>query len=262
MSAMKKSLFHTVFLLIVSLSFISAGFAYIPSAEQMLEPFLKAYLGVHTVKIEMETTIHDGPDKKTEIREQLLIQEGSKFRAERVFPQGNNILMQDGRRTVTLGVETPHSGARRIDTVFPTIFFHKSVADLLNTLNFLGVDTHAVGIDRIDRKVAFVVGKGLDQAPGSRLWIERERGFPLRFVGVGISGGKTVVLRAEYLDYSQTGKDLWFPGTIEYYINDALSAISISRDISVNQKLSETLFKMPEDGVDISPVANFLNIKE
>ncbi len=259
---MKKPAFQIIFLLIVSLCFIPAGFAYILSAEQMLEPFLKAYRGVHTVKIGMETTIHDDPYRKTEVREQLLIREGGLFRSERGFLQGDNILVQDGRQAFTMGVETSHPGARRIDTVFPTIFFQKSVVDLLNALSFLGVDTHTVGIDRIDRKVVFVVGKALDQAPGSRLWIERERGLPLRFVGVGISGGEAVVLRAEYLDYRQMNKDFWFPGKIEYYSNDTLLAVSILRNISINENLPENLFKIPEGGAVGSSVMDFLNIKE
>ncbi|MDD5722179.1 MAG: hypothetical protein PHY29_00420 [Syntrophales bacterium] len=64
------------------------------------------------------------------------------------------------------------------------------------------------------------------------------------------------------MDYRQTDKELWFPGKIEYYINDTLSAVSILRNISVNEKLSETLFKIPEGSVGISPVTDFLNIKE
>jgi len=259
---MKKPVFHIIGALIISLSLISTGSAYVLSAEQMLEPFLKAYRGLHTVKIGMETTIYDDPYRKTEVREQLLIQEGGQFRAERVFPHGDNILVQNGRRTVTMGVETSHPGARRIDTVFPTLFFQKSVVDLLNALNFLGVDTQTVTIDRIERKVVFVVGKGLDQAPGSRLWIERERGLPLRFVGVGISGGEAVVLRAEYRDYHQVNERFWLPRRIEYYRDDVLWIVSILHNISLNEKLAETLFRIPQRGEAGSPVTNFLNIKE
>jgi outer membrane lipoprotein-sorting protein len=261
-SAMKKPAFQIVFLVIVSLCFIPAGSAYIPSAEQILEPFLKAYRGVHTIKISMKNTVYLDPYRKAEISEQLLIQEGGLFRSERISPQGNTVLIQDGRKAYTMGAETERSGGRRIETVFPTIFFQKSVVDLLNALSHLGVDAQTVSIDRMERKVVFVVGKDLGQEPGSRLWIDRERVLPLRFIGVGISGGEAVVLRAEYLDYRQVGKDLWFPGKIEYYTNDALSAVSVLHNISVNEKLSETLFKIPEGGAAIFPVTDFLNIKE
>ncbi|MBW2674147.1 MAG: hypothetical protein JRD89_12170 [Deltaproteobacteria bacterium] len=223
---------------------------------------MKAYRGVHTIKIDMETTIYDDLYGEREIREQLLIQEGGLFRSERAFSHGDNILVQDGRRAVTMGVDTSHPGARRIDTVFPTIFFQRSVGDLLDALNFLGVDTHTVGIDRIDRTVVFAIGRDLASAPGSRLWMERERRLPLRFVGVGISGGETVVLRAEYTEYRQVDENVWFPGKIAYYTNDTLSAVSILHTISLNEKLPETLFRIPEGSVAGSPVTDFLNIKE
>ena len=259
---MKKPAFHIIGALIISLSLISAGFAYVLSAEQMLGPFLKAYRDFHSVRIDMETTIYGDLYDEKRGREQLLIKEGGLFRSERQFPQGDTVLVQDGRRAVTLGVETLRSGARRIETVFPTIFFQKSVVDLLNALAFLGVDIQTVGIDRIDRKIVFTIGRNLAEGPGSQLWIEKERRIPLRFVGVGISGGETVVLRAEYLDYRQTNEDFWFPARIEYYSNDTLSAVSILRNISVNENLSETLFEIPDGGMAGSPVTDFLNIKE
>ena len=258
---MKKPVFHIIGALIISLILISTGLAYVLSAEQMLGPFLQMCRGFHTVKIGIETTIFDVPDGKAEVREQLVIQQGGQFRAERIFPYGENILIQDGRRSVVMGVQTSNSGARRIDTVFPTIFFQKSLVDLLNALNFLGVDTRSVGIDRIERKQVFAIGNSLDQVPGSRLWIERERGLPLRFIGVGIAGKKTTVLRAEYTEYRQVGKDMWLPGKIEYYRDDVLWVVSLLHDISLNEDLPATLFRIPS-GENSSPVIDFLNIKE
>ena len=175
---MKRSSFHIVFILVVSLGFVHAGFAYIPSARQILQPFLKEYSGLHTIRVDVETVIYDDLSEKTEVREHLLIKKGGAFRSERAFPHGDNILIQDGKKTLNLGVETANADERRLDTVFPTIFFQKSVNDLLNALNFLGVDTEAVSIDRIDGKPVFVAGRGLEAAPGSRLWIEREKTAP------------------------------------------------------------------------------------
>jgi|GEM_PF-778907 outer membrane lipoprotein-sorting protein len=259
---MKRSAFHIAFILVISLGFIHVGFAYIPSAGQILQPFLKTYSGLHTIRIDMETVIYDDLSEKTEIGEQLLIKKGCMFRDERVFSHGDNILIQDGRKTLNLGVETANADERRIDAVFPTIFFQKSVNDLLNTLNFLGVDTGTVSIDRMDGKVVFVAGKGLEVAPGSRLWIERKRSLPLRFVGVGMSGGERIVLRAEYLDYHQVSKRFWLPERIEYYRNDVLWVVSIVKNVTINENMPETLFKMPGEENVCSPVANFLNIRE
>lgn len=258
---MKKPAIHIIGALIISLGLIPAGRAYVLSAERMLEPFLKAHRGVQTVQIGMETTMYDDRYGERKIGEQLLVQKGGRFRSERGLPQGDAILVQDGRRAVAVGVDASHPGARRIDTVFPTIFFQRSAEDLLNVLNFLGVDTQAVGIDRIDRMVVFTVGNDPSEGPGSRLWIERERCLPLRFVGVGISNGKTVILRAEYKEYRQVDKDVWLPGRIEYYKDDVPWVVSILNDISLNEDLPGALFEIPQGGLGF-PVTDFLNIKE
>ncbi len=259
---MKKPAFHIFFILVISLGFIHAGFAYIPSAGQILQPFLKAYSALHTIRIDMETVIYDDLTEKIAVMEQLLIKKGGAFRSERTFPHGDNILIRDGGKVFNMGVETANADERRLDTVFPAIFFQKSVNDLLNALNFLGVDTEAVSIDRMNGKVVFVAGRGLETAPGSRLWIERERSLPLRFVGVGMSGGERIVLRAEYLDYHQVSKRFWFPERIEYYRNDILWVVSTLKNITINKNLSETLFRLPEGESACLPVTNFLNIKE
>ncbi|MBN2398038.1 MAG: hypothetical protein JXI32_06630 [Deltaproteobacteria bacterium] len=262
MSTMKNPVFHIIGALIVLLGLSSAGVAYVGSAGRTLEPLLKAYHGVRTVKIIMETTVYDAPSGETKVKELLAIAEGGRFRAERKFPRGNDILIQGGRTAFALGVEESDAGARRIDTVFPTVFFQKSVPDLLNALNFLGVDTRTVGIDRIDRKVVIVIGTRSDEAPGSRVWIERERRLPLRFVGVGVSGGETVVLKAEYTEYRQVDKDVWLPGKIAYYRNDTPWIVSVIQSVSLNESLPDALFRIPQEGEPGIPITDFLNIKE
>ncbi len=259
---MKKPASHIVGIFAISLILAAPGWCSVLSAEQMLEPFLKATQKIRTVTIDMETTIHDSAYGTASIEERLVIGQGGRFRAERRFPQGETVFIQDGRKAILQGIERPHPGARRIDTVFPTIFSQRSMKDLLNALNFLGVDTHIVGMDRIERQAVFVIGTGLDTAPGSRLWIERERRIPLRFVGVGISDGVPVVLRAEYGKSRQVSGDVWLPGTIEYYRDDIPWVVSILRHISLNDRLSETLFRVPERGEAHFPVPDFLNIKD
>ena len=262
---MKKPGYHIVVILFISLVCIHEGFAYIPSAEQILQPFLQAYRGLQTIRIDMETVLYEGLSKETdirEIREQILIKKGGMFRSARVFPHGDNILIQDEKTTINLGVETMRAGARRIDTVFPTLFFQTSVSNLLNALSFLGVDTGVVRIDRMDGKTVFIAGKDFVEEPGSRLWIERERALPLRFVGIGMSGGERVVLRAEYRNYHQISKRFWFPERIEYYRDDVLWVVSTLKDIAINGDLPEALFRISEGENIGTPVTHFLNIKE
>jgi len=259
---MKRPAFHIVITLIVSLFFVHGGFAYIPSAEQILQPFLKAYSNLDTIKIDMDTVIYDDLYDISQISEQVFIKKGGIFRAARSFSHGDNILIQDGEKTLNLGVDTANAHERRLDTVFPSIFFQDSVGKLINVLSSLGVETGSINIDRINGDTAFVAGAGIEPAPGSQLWIDRERNLPLRFVGVTMSEGERVVLRAEYLNYLHVQERFWLPQRIEYYRDDVLWVVSILKDITLNEKLSESLFLIPEDEGGISPVLNFLNIKE
>ncbi|HOO91179.1 MAG TPA: hypothetical protein PLA74_10195 [Syntrophales bacterium] len=263
---MKRPALHIVLFLVISLGLIHTGFAYIPSAEQILRPFQNLYNGLHTVKIDMKTVLYsrnllDETDI-TEVSEQILIKRGGIFRSERSFPYGDNILIQDEKTALNLGVETSNAGARRIDTVFPTLFFQTSVNNLLNALSALGVDTGTVRIDRMDGKTVFIAGKDFVEEPGSLLWIERERALPLRFVGIGMSGEERIVLRAEYRNYRQVSKRFWFPERIEYYRDDVLWVVSTLKDITINEELPEVLFRISEEENVGTPVTHFLNIKE
>jgi hypothetical protein len=69
-------------------------------------------------------------------------------------------------------------------------------------------------------------------------------------------------MRAEYGEYRQVAEDVWLPGTIAYYRDDLPWVESILRHISLNDRLSETLFRVPERGEAHFPVPDFLNIKD
>ncbi|MEA2014536.1 MAG: hypothetical protein U9N38_04435 [Thermodesulfobacteriota bacterium] len=210
----------------------------------------------------MNTVIYDEQLEKSEIKEQILIKNGGMFRSVRTFPHGDNILLQQRDKTLNMGVETANADERRVDTVFPAIFFQGSVSDLFNTLSFLGVDTGSVAIDRLDGHTVFVVGRDFEAAAESQIWIDRETSRPLRFIGVTMSGGKRVVLRAEYLDYHLVDKRFWLPERVEYYRNDILWVVSILKDITTNKNLPHDLFMIPKDEDNSRSVANFLNIRE
>ncbi len=240
------------------------GFAYVPSADKILQPFVKSCRGLKSATIQFETTIYEDTSAVEKVAETLFVNQGGQFRRERSFPEGINLLLQDKGKVFTMGIraDANNAGEQRLNTLFPIIFFHRSPVELLNDLNSLGVETCKVGIDRIGRKITFFIGKGPGDSPGSRLWIDRERNLPLRFVGVGMSGGETVILRVEYLDYRKTEQGFLFPGTIEYYRNDTLYAVSVLQNISLIDKLPEPLFGLPESASNIFPVTTLLNIKE
>ncbi|MDO9530275.1 MAG: hypothetical protein Q7J27_14115 [Syntrophales bacterium] len=260
---MKKRL--TGVLIIFALLAISyQGVAYIPTAKQILQPILKANREINNLKIVLKTTIFDNRynDGSVEIDEHIYIKKGGIFRSERAFAHGKEVIINRGRKSFTMVKDIADTDYRKIDTVLPIVFFQESIENLINDLSYLGVDTGTVAFDRIDGKVAFVIGERMGRVPCSQLWTEKETGFPIRFIGIGTSNGKRVILRAEYIDYARVNGEFSFPGRIEFYRDDVLWIVSVPVEILVNEKISDSFFIIPEGKSFYPGLKDFLNVKE
>lgn len=250
-------------MILISVSPLKAA-AYVPPAEKILESLQSSNRGISTLTVELETTIYEDSYGMvaTEAEEKLFIKKGFFLRSERYLFFGEERIIQRGRKAVAILSNAADSNIRIIDTVLPLLLFQPSLDNLLNTLNFLGVDTGATSLDRIESEVSYTIGTSDERKPGSQLWIERKRGVPLRFTGIATSEGKKLTLRAEYTDYIPVKKGFWFPGTIKIYKDDALWVESTTKKTEVNAPLPESLFYIPEGTDDGLPLTNFINIKE
>ena len=238
--------------------------AYVPPAEQILESLQSSNRGISTLTVDLETTIYEDTYGMgaTEVEEKLFIKKGVFLRSERHLFFGEELIIQRGRKSLAILSNAADSDVRIIDTVLPSLFFQPSLGDLLNILNFLGVDTGATSLDRIESEVSYTIGISDEQKSASRLWIERKRGLPLRFTGIATSKGKKLTVRAEYTDYILVKKGFWFPGSIKIYKDDVLWVESTTKKTEVNALLPEDLFYIPEGTYDSLPLTNFINIKE
>jgi outer membrane lipoprotein-sorting protein len=262
-SRMKKTII-TVMSIVLVLGAAYRGLSYRPTADQILQTTVTLNRNLTSLKVLVKTTIfNDLHDEDTiEIPEEIYIKEGGLFRSQRHFSEGEDIVIQNGRKSLAVVRHEADIDDRRIDTVFPLVFCQTSVENLLDNLSFLGVDTSVVTFDRIDKAVTFVIGNRTEKMPGSHVWIDKKRGFPLRFVGHITSGGKLKVLRAEYMGYTRVKKRFWLPTRIEYYRNDTLWIVCTLEDAFPNDALSEGLFEVSSDLNPYRPLMNFLNVKE
>jgi outer membrane lipoprotein-sorting protein len=260
---MKKKL--TGVLIIFALLVISyPGVAFIPTAKQILQPILKANRETDNLNIVFKTTIFDDryDEERIEVDEQIYIKKGGIFRSERSLAYGKEVIINYGRKSFTMVNDVSDTDYRKIDTVLPIVFFQESIEALINDLSYLGVDTGTVAFDRIDGKVTFVIGERIGQIPCSQLWTEKETGFPVRFVGIGTSNGKRVKLRAEYIDYTRVNGKIWFPNRIEFYRDDILWVVSVPVKILINEKISDSLFRIPGKESFSPGLKDFLNVRE
>ncbi len=261
---MKKPLFVFCWIvLFIAVSPLKVG-AYVPPAEEILKPLQSSNRGINTFSVELETTIYEyiyGMAAE-EAEERLFIKKNSLVRLERYRFSGKERIIQRGRKALAILTNRSDSEVRIIDTVFPLIWFQSSLDDLVDILNFLGVDTGITSLDRIEKEISYTIGTNDEGKPGSKLWIEKKRGVPLRFTGIVTSEGKKLTLRADYSDYIPVKKGVWFPGTIRIYKDDVLWVESTIKKTEINAPLPESLFSMPEGTDDSCPLANFITIKE
>ncbi|MBN2516761.1 MAG: hypothetical protein JXC33_12105 [Deltaproteobacteria bacterium] len=262
-SKMKKTIISVMSIMLV-LGTTYRGLSYRPTADQILQTTVKLNRHLTSLKVLIKTTIfndlHD--EGKIEIPEEIYIKEGGLFRSQRHFAEGEDIIIQNGRKSLAAVRHEANIDDRRIDTVFPLIFFQTSVENLLDNLNFFGVDTSVVTFDRIDKEVTFVIGNRSEKIPGSHVWIDKKGGFPLRFVGYITSGEELKVLRADYMGYIRVEKRFWLPTRIEYYRNDTLWTVCTLEHAFPNDALPENLFEVSSDLNPYRPLMNFLNVKE
>jgi outer membrane lipoprotein-sorting protein len=261
---MKKSLFvfYSIVILIVASPLTTA--AYVPPAEEILQSLQSSNHGIETLTVELETTIYEDLYGMgvTGAEERLFIKKGFFLRLERYRFSGKERIIQRGRTALAILSNEADSDVRIIDTVFPLLWFQSSLGDLVDILNFLGVDTGTTSLDRVGTEVSYTIGTCDEGKPGSKLWIERKRGVPLRFTGIATSEGKRLTLRVEYADYIPLKKGAWFPGTIRIFKDDALWVESTTKKTEVNTPLSESLFYIPEGTYNGLPLTHFITIKE
>jgi len=260
----KKLLFLFLSTVILISVFPLTTAAYVPPAEQILKSLQSSNRGISTLTVELATTIYDDMYEMgaTEAVEKVFIKKGFFLRLERYRFSGKEKIIQRGRRVLAIPSNGADSDARIIDTVFPSLLFQSSLGELVDTLNFLGVDTGDTSLDRIGTEVAYTIGTSDKGIPGSRLWIERKRGIPLRFTGIATSEGKKVTLRADYTDYIPVKKGTWFPGTIRIYRDETLWIESTTKTTKINAPLPESLFYIPEGTHVGLPLTTFITIKE
>ncbi len=238
--------------------------AYTPPSEQILQKTAKVNRHITTVEGILKTTLFDDRFDKgqLEITEHIYMKGIGCFRSERYTPSGNDIIIQNGRKAVAKIHDLSNVNIRRIETVLPLIYFHNSIDTLIDDLHYLGIDTRIAAFDKVNETVAYAIGTGNTDNPGSKLWVDKNRGLPIKFIGVSTVEGKRITLRADYLDYTRVKQRFWLPTRIDYYINDLLQTTCILQKVSINQPIADTLFEIPEDGGSYIPLAHFLTIQE
>ena len=243
---------------------LAMAYAYIPTADRILDPLARMHRRVSTVLIHGETTVYG----KTQAGEASLVPEKLYFeyrgsvRSERRLPGGEVILAAQGGRIFVSGTYGDLVNLRSIEAVLPEILLQRSTDRLIHDLSVLGVDTSVTAFDRIEQTICYVIGRHDGTPSGSALWVEKERGLPLRFTGFIALPDGIAALRAEYKDYGLVDKRLWFPRAVEFYRDDTLLARMDIRHIEIDPDIDAGFFNIPEVAATGTRITDFMSIKE
>jgi len=262
-STMKTSSARIVTLAFIFITAYHAS-ASTPSSEQILPKTVAVNRHLLTVEGLLNTTAFDDrfDEEKLETTEQIHIDGIGSFRSERYTPSGKDILIQNGRKAFAEIHESSNVNIRRLETVFPLIYFHNSVDSPMDNLHYLGFDTRIVVFDRAYDTVAFAIGTGDTENPGGTLWIDKKQGFPLKFIGIGTVEGECISLRVDYLDYTRVKQRFRLPTRINYYINDKLLTTRTFQKVSINQPIANSFFETADDSNSCIPLAHFITARD
>lgn len=240
--------------------------AYLPGAPEILERLAAAASGTETLqaKARLEYLPDAGnPSPPPVLEQQITMMAPSSYRAETRREGGVDIALSCGRRSLAMIPDGRGIRNGLISTLPAVLFLGKPVEDLLTALSFLGIRCGEIALERMDGKISFVIGENDAGSIGSRLWIDKDTGLPLRFEAWGVREGRTVLFRVDFRGYREIRKGVLFPMELAYSVDDAPTARLTFSDIVVNVPLQDALFSVPcREDSPYPPLEGFLDPRE
>ena len=238
------------------------SWAYLPDAGEILGPLMKTAGETESIRARGTFILlnEEGNQEAPALEEQVFMKSPDAYRSETKRPGGIDVVLYSDRRSLAMIRDSRGIRDSLISTLPAVLFLRKPLENLLNDLSFLGIRTDRVGLERLDGKIVYVIGKSGDEFPGSRLWIDKTTGLPLRFEGHVFREGRPVSFRADFESYQDIRKGVPFPKNIAYFIDGLPIARSVFSNLSRNVPLSDGLFAVPPPGTSpYPPLSGFLD---
>jgi len=151
-----------------------------------------------------------------------------------VFAEGDALTVIDGTAR-----ETPQT---RFD-LYKDILLFRNRPELSERLLQLNVDLSLTRLDRLEEKIAFVIGTEYPDDLQAQLWVDKETFLPLRLIITNGAGGfRSNTLDVRYLEWWQLADNFWYPMRIEFFQGDELVRVIQAQRYELNPAFSEDLF--------------------
>lgn len=240
--------------------------AYLPGAPKILERLAAAASGTETFqgKARLAPLPGEGnPEVPPVLEQQISMKAPDSYRAETRREGGVDIALACGRRSLAMIPDGRGIRNSLISTLPAVLFLGKPMEDLLAELSLLGTRTGETALERVEGKIAYVIGKSDAETIGSRLWIDKATGLPLRFEAWGVREDRAVPLRVDFGGYREIRKGAPFPMELVYSVDGVPAARLTFRDIATNVPLQDALFSVPcREDSPYPPLEGFLDPRE
>ena len=104
------------------------------------------------------------------------------------------------------------------------------------------IDSEAVSLGRIDKRIAYVIGGRSWETDKPQLWIDKEYLVPIRLITKGEDGA---MIDVRLLGWGSGSTDEWYPRRIETWRNGTLVEATTYDRARLNDSLEPSLFEPP-----------------
>ncbi|MBW2042442.1 MAG: hypothetical protein JRI76_10485 [Deltaproteobacteria bacterium] len=178
------------------------------------------------------------------------------FRSEAVFgPTRRLHLHVDGKILTVLDENILSPGRDRFDR-YKDLLLCRNREQLERLLSRYGIQYEICSLGRFEDAVVYVLGARYPDTSASRLVMDKEHFWPLRWIfveGSGPSTGETLEIR--YNNWARIGS-AWYPWRIEFYQNGELARTIRVQSLEVNPPTPEALFDMAALKSKVRPAQN------
>ncbi len=221
--------------------------AYIIPAHQIVRLMVRNKPKYTALRIEQSVVLYQDTyaGGRLEVPSLLFLEAPDKARLEVSFPQEKRMLVSQGKQSVSLIAEriAPEDKAElRQRLLFRDLILLPSTRAILRLLREEGINAGKVALGRYKGKIAYIIGarEGEERVP--QLWVEKERLFPLRFIGRVIIEGVVKMIEIKYQDYRYLSGGLSYPFRVEFYTDEKLTQCFRVKEIYESPKLVKGMF--------------------
>lgn len=242
--------------LLGALTLAGAASAYRPPARLLLQKSMERQgeRGTKTLQVEAETQLFDaaGAARGPAFAERLLYQAPGSMRRESELPDGARVELRLDDKTMLKQPGQPDKTSKApVDLLFdlvtasPPLDPDRAVERMLRDLKTLGVSPEVVSFARFDGRIAFLIGSKPWEKDKPQLWLDKDTLLVARVVMVQKGEGNALQRTdVRYLGWGSPIGGVWFPSTIEVWVDDKLVRRTSVSQVDRNMAFDATLFQL------------------